>query len=313
MARLLVATVPLTGHVQPMTVLVRALVDRGHDVRWCTGSKFAPAVRATGASFVPMQHAKDWDDADVEAAFPALHKKRGLSRVKTQLKELFIGQAIGQLRDLEAITRDAPADAIVADSAHLGAALHAELHGVPWIGVGISALMIPSIDTAPFGSAYPPQPGAAGERRNKIMNHVVFRVMFAGVNRAWRRVRVEAGLPAGDGTYFDVLSPDLFLQPTVPSFEYPRRDLPAQVRFIGPLIPRVANPPIPAWWADVTAARARGTPIVLVTQGTLATDPTELIAPALAGLAAEDVLVIVTGRHEGAVASPGEAPSVGSS
>jgi len=299
MARLLVATVPLTGHVQPMTVLVRALVERGHEIHWYTGAKFAPAVRATGAAFVPVQHARDWDDADVDAAFPALRDKRGLSRVKTQLRELFIGPAADQLRDLEAITSRQSVDAILADSAHLGAALLSETRGLPWIGLGISALMAPSLDTAPFGSAYPPLPGAAGERRNRIMNHVVFRVMFSGVNRAWRRARTAAGLPAGDGTYFDVMSPDLFLQPTVASFEYPRRDLPPQVRFIGPLVPRAPAAALPDWWADVVAARESGVPIVLVTQGTLATDPRELIAPAIAGLAGEPVLVVVTGRHEG--------------
>jgi MGT family glycosyltransferase len=303
MARLLVATVPLTGHVQPMRVLVGELVRRGHDVHWYTGARFAETVARTGARYVPMRRALDWDDADVEATVSALRGRRGLSRVKTQLRELFIGPMVDQLRDLEEVDRALHPDALLADSAHLGAALLAETTGIPWIGLGISALMVPSIDTAPFGSAFPPAPGPAGERRNKIMNHVVFRVMFAGINRAFRRARVAAGLPAGAGMYFDVLARDLFLQPTVPSFEYPRRDLPPQVELIGPLIP--SSPPtaeLPHWWADVLDARARGIPVILVTQGTLATDPTELIGPAVRGLADEDVLVIVTGRVDDALA-----------
>ncbi len=71
MARLLVATVPLTGHVHPMLPLVRALIARGHHVQWYAAKKFARSIQATGATFAPMRAAHDWDDAEVEAALPA--------------------------------------------------------------------------------------------------------------------------------------------------------------------------------------------------------------------------------------------------
>ena len=296
MARLIVATVPLTGHVRPMLLLVRTLIDRGHEIHWYAGARFARAITDIGATYVAMRTGRDWDETDIDGSLPALRGLRGLARVKAQLREMFIAPMGDQLRDLEQLADSVHADAILADSAHLGAALLSEKRGLPWIGLGISALMIPSIDTAPFGSAYPPLEGPAGVRRNKIMNHVVFRLMFAGVNRAFRRARRDAGLPPGDGTYFDVLSPHLFLQPTVPSFEYPRRDLPPQVHFIGPLVPREPASILPTWWPDVLAAGESGIPVVLVTQGTLATDTRALIVPALRGLADDRLLVVVTGR-----------------
>ncbi|MEJ7597498.1 MAG: nucleotide disphospho-sugar-binding domain-containing protein [Kofleriaceae bacterium] len=295
MARLLVATVPLTGHVQPMLLVVRGLVARGHHVTWYAASKFRPRIEAAGATFAPMQRARDWDDAQIETAFPALRGKRGLSRVKTQLVEMFIASMGDQLGDLEAIAQPAPVDAILADQAHLGAAAFAEKHHVPWIQLAISALGLPSLDTAPFGSARrPPRPN---EPRwiYRFLNWLIFRIVFRTVNRAYQAERIAAGLSPTRGTYFEVISPELYLQPTVRSFEYPRRDLPSQVRFIGPLVPRASSASaLPAWWADVAAAHAAGTPIVLVTQGTLATDPQELIAPTLAALAGEPLLVIAT-------------------
>ena len=75
MARLLVATVPLTGHVRPMLLLVRALIARGHHVQWHAAQRFARAIQATFATFAPMRAAHDWDDADVKAALPALRGK----------------------------------------------------------------------------------------------------------------------------------------------------------------------------------------------------------------------------------------------
>ncbi len=49
--------------------------------------------------------------------------------------------------------------------------------------------------------------------------------------------------------------------------------------------------PLPAWWNELDGSR----PVVHVTQGTVANkDYDELIAPAMAGLAGEDLLVVVS-------------------
>ncbi len=278
-----------------MRVVVQALVARGHEVWWYAASKFAHIVEAAGATHVPMSAAIDWDDADVEAALPALRGKRGLARVRAQLRAMFIEPMVAQLRDLEALADRVRPEAVIADQAHLGAALLAETRGLPWVGVGISALVVPSVDVAPFGSALPPLAGDAGKKRNGLLNWLIHRVLFASVNTAYRRQREAAGLPAGQGTYFDVLAPQLFLQPTIPAFEYPRSDLPAQVHFVGPLVPpAMREHPLPPWWGEVLAAHAAGTPIVLVTQGTLATDARELAMPALRALADAELLVVVT-------------------
>ncbi len=296
MSKILVATVPLTGHVQPMLLLVQSLVERGHEVTWYAAKKFAPSITKIGAHHTPMRASIDWDDTDVEAALPALRKKRGLSRVRAQLRAMFIDPMVEQLRDLEAIADVLQPDVIIADQAHLGAALLHETRGIPWAGLGISALVIPSIDTAPFGSALPPARDQRDHPKNRMLNWMIHKVLFGGVTKSYRRARVAAGLAEGTGTYFDILAPQLFLQPTIPSFEYPRSDLPPQVHFIGPLVPKRApdRSALPAWWPELEAAHAAGKQTVLVTQGTLATDPRELIGPALRALADEDVLVIAT-------------------
>jgi UDP:flavonoid glycosyltransferase YjiC (YdhE family) len=90
-----------------------------------------------------------------------------------------------------------------------------------------------------------------------------------------------------------LLSQYLFLAPGVPTFEYPRNDLPPQVHYVGALLP---DPPDqfvpPAWWEEVVRKQR---PVVLVTQGTVATDSAELIRPAIQGLADQEMLVIAAG------------------
>jgi UDP:flavonoid glycosyltransferase YjiC (YdhE family) len=100
--------------------------------------------------------------------------------------------------------------------------------------------------------------------------------------------------------------------PTVPAFEYPRSDLPENVEFVGAFLPEgVDEWTPPEWWADVLDARATGRPVVLVTQGTIATDPRNLILPAIEGLAGSDVLVIATtvGFDADEVIPPAERPA----
>jgi MGT family glycosyltransferase len=90
-----------------------------------------------------------------------------------------------------------------------------------------------------------------------------------------------------------LVSPFLFLQPTVSAFEYPRSDLPPQVQFIGALLPDAPSTFTPPSWWDMVTNKQR--PVVLVTQGTVATNPQELIAPTIQGLASADVQVIAAG------------------
>ncbi len=83
---------------------------------------------------------------------------------------------------------------------------------------------------------------------------------------------------------------DAYLQMTVPAFEYPRRDLPPSVQFVGtmPIIP--AQAPLPSWATDLDGSRK----VVLVTQGTLANFNLDLlVTPTVAALAADPNLLVV--------------------
>ena len=79
------------------------------------------------------------------------------------------------------------------------------------------------------------------------------------------------------------ISPYLYLHSATPAFEYPRRNLPDTVHWIGPLLPETGDQPSPAWWPELDGDR----PVVLVTQGTVATDDGDLIRPTLQALADE--------------------------
>ncbi|MFB9236155.1 glycosyltransferase [Plantactinospora siamensis] len=158
------------------------------------------------------------------------------------------------------------------------------------------------------------------------------------------RMRATVGLgPAASGGIDRLYSPHLVLAQGVPGLEYHRSDLPPHVRFVGrlarqraateagavqpdpvqpdpvqaaaapgcgPALRAVAGgadpePELPPWWPELAAARAAGRPVVHVTQGTLDVDPTDLLRPAVTGLAGEPALVVcTTGGRDPAVLDP---------
>ncbi len=293
MARFVICSVPVIGHVVPGLPIARTLVARGHEVRWYTGRSFKERVEATGATYEPLRVVPDGGDQD-----PAWHLAEGegltgLAALKFGIKHLFLDAGPGQLADLRRILADFPADVILCDTAFVGALFLHELGGPPRAVYGISPLTIASRDTAPFGLGLPPDATPRGRLRNRALYALFDRVLFRDVHAYYNRVRAGVGLPPSRaGALNDAVSPHLYLQGTVPSFEYPRGDLPPQVHFIGPTLPGPAPDfAPPPWWSDLLADRR---PVVHVTQGTVTTAADQLLAPTLRALAGEDLLVIAT-------------------
>ncbi len=292
MARILVATTPVPGHVNPVATLTRRLVDRGNEVVWYTGAGFAPAVEATGARHAPITHRADWSLVNPHDQVPQLRDLTGLDQVRTAFRHLFIDAAPDTLADLERILETFDADVVVANGLVIADRWLAERGGPPSANIATTMYGLYSRDTAPFGPALMPKSGPAGRLRNAAMNAVHRKVLFRSVNQHLDDARERVGLPRrGQAVLDSFLSPYLYLQDCTRSFEYPRSDIPAQLHFIGPLLP---EPPAdftpPAWWPELQEGR----PVVLVTQGTVRNEDDLLFAPAFEALAGEDVLVIAT-------------------
>jgi UDP:flavonoid glycosyltransferase YjiC (YdhE family) len=292
MARFLFATQPITGHVLPALPLVRALVERGHEVAWYAGARFRQRIEATGAQFEPYQSAYDYDDRDYDAAFPGRSALKGLDQIRFDFIHLFMKQIGPQHHDLARVHARFAADVTVGDPSIAATfALH-ERGGPPNAVYNITCLGIKGRDVAPFGLGLLPSSSPLGRLRNRLLGELASRVIFKAVSDELGTQRRALGL-APQRFEGVLLSKYLLLEPSVPAFEYPRSDLPPQVHYIGALLP---DPPDgftpPAWWPEVVQKQR---PVILVTQGTVATNSAELIRPTLQGLANESVLVIAAG------------------
>ncbi|HTQ16160.1 glycosyltransferase [Mycobacterium sp.] len=292
MASIVIASIPAHGHVTPMLAIARAFVERGDQVRFITGARFADRVAATGASHIPLPPDADFDDRDLVASFPARAKLKGVRAIAFDMENVLVRPATAQYETLMAAHAAAPADVVLIEPLFYGAVLllgHPRPKRPPVVVCGVAPLPISSADTAPFGFGLPPI--RWGNRQRNTVLTALHRRILARPNRILdERYRQVHGRPLPSSLIDWYRHVDAFVQLTVPAFEYPRSDAPAALHFVGPIGAAGSEAALPVWWSDLDGTR----PVVHVSQGTFANvDYGQAIAPTLEALADEEVLVVV--------------------
>lgn len=289
---MLVAVVPVAGHVGPVSGLVAELVERGHHVRVYTGSSYQARFRSLGAAVIPWRAAQDFDENDLGATFPLARRGGMLSQIAL-VRDGFIGTAPGQVRDLGGELAREPADVLVADSMSFGGALAAERHALPWAVVNVLPFNQSFDEPVPPGFRVRPARSRLGRQRDRLL-WTAYDLLTSPFTRAYDRAREDVGLPPDPRPYGSVLTSSwLTLATGCPSLDVARPDLPTQVHFIGSISPAGLAAPPPAELEP-------GRPVVVVTQGTHDVEPADLLEPALQALGDLDVDVIATTGRRGA-------------
>lgn len=297
MARYLLAATALPGHVQPLLAVARHLRAAGHQVCFHTASAFRAQVERTGAVFEPFEADIDHDHHALEQKFPQQRLlPAGHARLCFGLRHFFADAIAPQCQGLRRILQRFAADAILTDTMFCGTfplLLGPRQERPPIVALGITALALSSVDAAAFGLGMPPPTTPQARQQNRALQATLQRTAFGEVQRHFDTVLQQLGRPPLPAFFADamVTLPDLYLQLTAQAFEYPRSDLPASVRFVGPLLaPPVQHFTPPPWWSALDDGRT----VVLVTQGTLANgDPHQLIVPTLKALADQAHLHVI--------------------
>ncbi|WP_394814689.1 glycosyltransferase [Streptomyces millisiae] len=264
----------------------------GHQVAWYTGRKFEPLVSRVGAKFVPSAPGTDGDVLQDMTG-----NRSGIGGFKRIIRELFVEPVPEYARELSRVIDDFRPDVVVSDHCFLAGPMVASRRGIASVVYVVGPLAVSSVDTAPSGTGLAPSSSPLGRLRNRGLQWLVTHVLFRDAQRALRRAARAVDFPVLDDflTDWTVRIADRYLVAAIPEFEYPRSDLPAAVEFVGPMLPTgVDDWSPPDWWPELRAARAAGRPVVLVTQGTAATDPRQLVLPTVSALADTDALVVAT-------------------
>ncbi len=291
----LITCTPAHGHVVPLLGVARHLLSSGHDVLFMTSARYAERIAEAGATFIPLPDEADVDLDDANAAFPERVGLTGPAALRFDVSNLFVRPGAAQLAAVRHVLSSVRVEAIITEPLFVGVALLQRLPRAqrpPIVALGIFPLGVKSRDVAPFGLGVTPLAGPLGRLRNAVLTHVAEKMIFGSVQReADEMSRREVGRPLGEFILAWSGDADAVVQFTVPGFEYPRRDLPDSVRFVGPLPASSAQAALPDWWQELADAPF----VVHVTQGTIAnTDFEQLVLPSIAALAASDALVVVS-------------------
>jgi MGT family glycosyltransferase len=311
--KVLLASTPATGHLNPLLAIARMLIAEGHEVVGLSASVLRNRIEGIGAAFRAFPAAADLDLRDIDAALPERKSiPLGPEEARFTMKRVFIDPIAAQHEGLRQVLRDLPADVVIADNLFLGALpmlLGPRSERPPIVLCGSTLLLSRRDDGAPHFVGLPLAGSEVQRQEYATLYEENEKAVYEPVRRYLNDRLADLGVEPLSMELFDALVnlPDAYLQLTAPGFEFPRRNLPASMHFVGavPIVPNQA--PLPSCAHELDGSRK----VVLVSQGTVANhDFGQLVAPTLAALANEpDLLVVVTGGGRPTDAIPGPIPS----
>jgi MGT family glycosyltransferase len=302
--KILIASIPGAGHLNPLLSIASLLVESGHEVAVQVNEDLRPAVEAAGHRFLSEIPSAQTSGRYYFETYPErMQKSPGMEMTGFDLVHFFARNIPAQSASLKMTLYDFPADLILADSIYWGTLpmLVGPREKRPAIAhLGVSVVNIGS------GKNIPMRPGETSEQRAaefRLRERFVLQPAQQAVNAAL----ASLGYPALPCPILEAMTtlPDLYLHPGIESFEYP--DSNSKVQYIGALPTPAGQATLPEWWRRLD----RGKRLVLVTQGTVANhDFGQVIAPALVALGGrEDVTIIVATGGQPAGSIPVAIPS----
>jgi MGT family glycosyltransferase len=302
--KILIASTPAPGHLNPLLSIASLLVESGHQVAVQVNEDLRPAVEAAGHRFL-----SEIPNAQTSAGYyfenypERMQKSPGMEMTGYDLVHFFARVIAAQFASLKMALYDFQADLILADSLYWGTLpmLVGPRDKRPAIAhLGVSVVNIGS------GKNIPMRPDETPELRD-VELQLRERLMLQPAQQAVDAALASLGYPALPCPILEAMTelPDLYLHPGIESFEYP--DPNSKVQYIGALPTSVGQPKVPEWWQQIDRTKR----LVLVTQGTIANrDLSQVIAPALVALGGrEDVTIIVTTGGQPAESIPVAIPS----
>jgi MGT family glycosyltransferase len=268
-----------------MSTLAAHLKARGHRVTFFTladGEAFF-----TGAGFECVVGGRErFPIGYTRQVTEELGRLRGMAGLKYTLKELSAQLDTG-FAEFPGLVRGAGVDALVLDQAEMSGSTVAEHLKLPYVHVANALMLNAEASVPPFNSAWGNDDGLLARMRNQVAN-AFLRRMLSPVRDKLNGQRKVWGLTL----YVDVLNERFGAGPQIsqepPGFEFPRKQLPANFHFVGPLhSPAVRKETAFPW------ERLNGKPLIYASMGTLQNGlewTFRAIADGCAGLGAQLVI-----------------------
>ncbi len=258
--RIGVLCLEVSGHLNPMFAICRALQARGHRLTMVGSIDGEDRVRAAGLDYQSL------DSPELPPGTVALHQQK-LSTLSGWKATLYSSQGVAAytrilLRDVPLILEELKLDGLLVDQYILAGQTIAERVGVPMVNF-CGAMMLNVDAYVPsffFGWQY--RRDAVGWVRNRFGRWVMERMFQSMMGEINRYRRLWNLTPHRD--IHEAFSPLAQLVPVPAEFDFPRESLPQHLHYVGPLLSAAGRSP-----ADFDFSRLDGRPLVFASFGTL--------------------------------------------
>ncbi|MGO4690659.1 glycosyltransferase [Glaciibacter sp. 2TAF33] len=289
--KILIATMPFPGHFDPLTSIAVRLKDLGHDVRWYAPGEYAPTIERLGIGVLRFQRARAVTAENISALFPERARYRGPKRLDFDFDKVFAAPARDHYLDIRDIRRDFNFELLACDIAFFAAKLVHDAMRVPVYAVNPGPAVATSVDVPPPFFGLKPARNSLERMRDRVVRSIVNNATRTGL-ASFNAALDAAGLPPiTKSEVIDCMygAVDRVFQTGIPEMDFPRSDMPRNVRYVGALLPAR-----PASFADVgPRIRDWPGPVVAVSQGTVDNrDPSKLVIPTMQALAGTETLVV---------------------
>jgi UDP:flavonoid glycosyltransferase YjiC (YdhE family) len=292
--RILFASMPADGHINPLTGIAQQLMERGHDVRWYAGPEYGPKLEALGMTYFPYRRATEVTGGNLNDLFPERARLRGPKLISFDLEKFFVSNVEQHFLDIVEIRSEFAFDVFFCDGAVYAEKLVAEVLGVPVFATGLTTVMPNPQGPPPFFGLRPART-VVGRTVHWAVRRMLVSTMKSGV-ASYNQILATHGLApiAKDGFPQEPLASArrVFLNGS-PGLEFPGYRPVANAEYLGALVPArrpgAVEMPLPA------AVVRPDTTVVAVSQGTVDnTDPTKLIIPTLEALKDAPYVLVAT-------------------
>ncbi len=291
MARYLFTTWEGGGHVQPMLMVARGLLDRGHQVLVLSDACNAPDAAAFGLPFRPWRHAPSRPDKtaasdllrDWEADNPA-------AGIQNLCGRLIAGPSALYARDVLEALDSAAFDAVVTQELLFGSMMAAEKAGVPLALLCANVWPFPTLPgLPPFGAGMAPAASDQDVMLHQMVGQTT-RMLFQAGLPDLNAAREGLGLPPLADLFDQIGAARRILLATSRAFDFAPEPLAEPFRYVGPYV----GDPVDAggwespWPVDDTR------PLVVVTSSSLYEAQEALLERIIAALGTLPVRALVT-------------------
>src|SRR5258707_4224974 len=255
-------SMPLTGHLNPMTALARKLQSRGHEVVFIGVPDIEPVVRGADLDFVPFCE-NEYPPGSMAKTWGGVAKLHGLDVARYTTRELTPGLIKAALEQLPGKIAETGVNALILDMVYRLIEIVSMHLRLPYVQIW-NVLHYDSSGSTPLALySWPHETSDEALARNvdglKIFREMRERIVPIAQSYAERNgLEIDWSNPAATVSKLAVITQ------TPKEFDFPSPHLPPQFHYAGPFHDNAGREPISFPWEKLT-----GKPLIYASMGTL--------------------------------------------